>query len=43
MWAACVLATAYCTVPAADEVRHTEQAAAAKAEVKHRSPWAKDN
>ena len=38
LWAMGVLLTAYCTVPAAEEVREQP----AKAAKPHTSPWAKD-
>lgn len=40
-WALGVLVTAYCTVPAADEVRQDQAQKAAAHPVQHKSPWAK--
>lgn len=40
-WAASVLLTAYCTVPAADEVAQQQKAKVAGNA--HKNPWAKDS
>ncbi len=42
-WSLGILATAYCTVPMADEARQHPTAKAAKENAPHKSPWAKDN
>lgn len=39
LWAACILATAYCTIPAGDEASGAEAGQTASAQGK--SPWAK--
>lgn len=39
IWSLGILATAYCTVPAADSVRQAEPAKPAPS---HKSPWAKE-
>ena len=41
-WSLGILLTAYCTVPAADQARQHEDAKVAKANVPHKSPWAKN-
>lgn len=41
-WAASILVTAYCTVPAADDVSQQESAQVATAQDAHHNPWAKD-
>ncbi|AIT80271.1 hypothetical protein JI59_11050 [Novosphingobium pentaromativorans US6-1] len=41
-WAAGILATAYCTVPAADQAAKSEKARVAASKAEHRNPWAKD-
>ena len=40
-WSLGILLTAYCTVPAVDQVRQHEDLNAAKAAAPHKSPWAK--
>ncbi len=40
-WSLGIMLTAYCTVPAADQVRESGQAKT-KAEAPHKSPWSKD-
>lgn len=42
-WSIGILATAYCTVPMADQAREHEQQKAAVAKAAHKSPWAKDS
>ena len=42
-WSLGILATAYCTVPMADEARQHPTEKSAKAAAPHKSPWAKDN
>ena len=45
IWSAGILATAYCSIPSAEETESANKAAAAEAATKqaqHRSPWAKD-
>jgi hypothetical protein len=41
IWAAGILATAYCSVPSAEETESAKKTAAAQ-QAQHRSPWAKD-
>lgn len=41
LWSLGVLLTAYCTVPAADQVRERGQAKPVKSHP-HKSPWSKD-
>lgn len=41
-WSLGILATAYCTLPAADGAREHEAKQVAKAQAAHKSPWAKD-
>ena len=41
-WSICILITAYCTVPAADQAKQHEEQKAAKVQAAHKSPWAKD-
>ncbi len=42
-WAAGILATAYCTVPAADQAARHEKAQVAAQKADHTNPWAKDS
>ncbi len=42
LWSAGILLTAYCTVPAANQVRESSDAKVADAVAAHRSPWALD-
>jgi hypothetical protein len=42
-WAAGILMTAYCTVPAADQAAKDEKAKAAASHSDHVNPWAKDS
>ncbi|SFF91761.1 hypothetical protein SAMN05518801_103165 [Novosphingobium sp. CF614] len=42
-WAAGVLTTAYCTVPAAEDVAKQESAQVAAAKSEHKNPWSKDS
>ncbi|MEO5586660.1 MAG: hypothetical protein ABIQ81_03095 [Novosphingobium sp.] len=41
IWSAGILATAYCSVPSAEETHEAKKAEAAQ-QAHHRSPWAKD-
>lgn len=41
-WSIGILATAYCTVPMADQARQHEDQKAAQIKTAHKSPWAKD-
>jgi hypothetical protein len=41
-WSLCILLTAYCTVPAADQARQPEVRKAEKTAAKAKSPWALD-
>lgn len=41
-WSIGILATAYCTVPMADQAREHEQHKVVAAKATHKSPWAKD-
>ncbi|WP_374528462.1 hypothetical protein [Novosphingobium sp.] len=42
LWALGIMLTAYCTVPAADQVRQDSDQKAATAAAHHKSPWDKD-
>ncbi len=41
-WSLGILATAYCTLPAADVAREHETKQVVQATAAHKSPWAKD-
>lgn len=41
-WAVSILVTAYCTVPAVDQVSRQERAQVAASQAAHKNPWAKD-
>lgn len=41
-WSIGILATAYCTVPMADQTRKQEDHKVVVAKAAHKSPWAKD-
>jgi hypothetical protein len=40
-WSAMILATAYCTVPAAEQIQQSNQDKAAAASKAHKSPWSR--
>ncbi len=41
-WALGIMLTAYCSIPAADEMQQTAKREVAAKTAKHKSPWAKD-
>jgi hypothetical protein len=42
VWSLGIIATAYCTVPMADQARQHEAKKAAQTSAAHKSPWAKE-